>query len=673
MPVETSGNNIFAPIKGTWIANTPAEQLRQEFIYRLIDDYGYSAEQMEQEQVIAPLEKGRGNSWADIVVWSSEEDKQLGHSPLIVVECKTYRTPVYEEDYFQGANYANWSGSAIFVATNPVETRIFNVKHNDNTVSLIEITALPTSAVASNRAELGYLLGQKKDHSKIELGNALFKSLTIIRNNERISPETAIGELTRILYTHVNDKMKAQISIDREIFPADTTPISDSTIQQVIEILKPFDLSHSLANKNEAAFDVFLDRTFKGNLGRLFTPKVLVDYMVEILSPHEGESVADPCCGSGGFLISSIQHIGLGIQKGIQEEKEKIKAGYFHNNFDLLDKKEQEEIIQLVNTQLAILNSELDPSNPESRVHRMLATNFTGSDTNPTMTAIANLNILLHNAETAWIDCRNGLFPSVKMQDGHFDIVFADPPRGPLPDKNDRKLADLYDQKMLGNSIEGLFVDKCLRLLKPGGRMAMILPENILSNAKFEKLREFVENRAKIINITTIPDSLLLSSGTTRKCGMLFFKKFTNVEQEQFDNLRTNITKRADEANQEQMATLKKALKGASTKEEAKLFKAQIARLIKDKEDWVRTEIKTKFTYDIPVFDVRMSQNDLTESFGDQLRSVIAKYKEYRIKNNLWQPSATDVHYEIINDRIQRNIASAETDIFYDTRNSPSQ
>ena len=123
------GNKIKAPLKGkdVWLMLKPEEQVRQEYICRLVNNYGFSLEQMAQEIQVSNSQRGQGRAMADIVIWRNAKDKIENNSPIIVVECKAEHITVREEDYFQGYNYASWAGADFFVTTNLKETRIFKV------------------------------------------------------------------------------------------------------------------------------------------------------------------------------------------------------------------------------------------------------------------------------------------------------------------------------------------------------------------------------------------------------------------------------------------------------------------------------------------------------------------------------------------------------------------
>ena len=125
MEIQIEDNKIFAPLKAKWLVAKPEEEVRQKYICRLVDSYGYSLDQMDQELKVNNSHRGQGAARADIVVWRNKEDKGNSKSPIIVVECKAEAITIREADYFQGYNYASWAGADFFVTTNLKETRIF--------------------------------------------------------------------------------------------------------------------------------------------------------------------------------------------------------------------------------------------------------------------------------------------------------------------------------------------------------------------------------------------------------------------------------------------------------------------------------------------------------------------------------------------------------------------
>ena len=194
MDVQINDNKIYAPLKNKWLVLKPEEEVRQKYICRLIDNYGYSVEQMDQEIQVTNSQRGQGAARADIVVWKSKEDKLAvpTKSPIIVVECKAESVTIHEADYFQGYNYASWAGADFFVTTNLKETRIFKVIKGELPKRLEEIVDIPDASKANNQKEIDKLLKQTKAFTRDEFSRLLFKCHNIIRNNDKLSPEAAL-------------------------------------------------------------------------------------------------------------------------------------------------------------------------------------------------------------------------------------------------------------------------------------------------------------------------------------------------------------------------------------------------------------------------------------------------------------------------------------------------
>ena len=156
MEIQIEGNKIFAPLKDKWLVLKPEEEVRQKYICRLVNNYGFSPDQMEQEIQVNNSQRGQGAARADIVVWKSKDDKLSNpqKSPIIIVECKAESVTIHEEDYFQGYNYAAWAGADFFVTTNLKETRIFKVIKGEMPKRLEEIVDIPDAEKTKSQKEL---------------------------------------------------------------------------------------------------------------------------------------------------------------------------------------------------------------------------------------------------------------------------------------------------------------------------------------------------------------------------------------------------------------------------------------------------------------------------------------------------------------------------------------
>jgi len=108
LEIEIKNNKIKAPLKGdnVWLVLKPEEEVRQRYICRLANTYGFSIEQMEQEVLVSNTKRGTGGARADIIVYKNADDKKKRKNAVIVVECKADNITIQVDDYFQGANYA---------------------------------------------------------------------------------------------------------------------------------------------------------------------------------------------------------------------------------------------------------------------------------------------------------------------------------------------------------------------------------------------------------------------------------------------------------------------------------------------------------------------------------------------------------------------------------------
>ena len=164
MEIQIKDNKIFAPLKNKWLVLTPEERVRQEYICRLVNHYGFNLEQMGQEVTVSNSHRGQGRARADIVIWETALDKVEEVSARIVVECKAEHVTIREEDYFQGYNYAAWAGASFFVTTNLKETRVFKVNKEKLPKQLEEIVDIPKADELNNEKKIKELVGipQKK-------------------------------------------------------------------------------------------------------------------------------------------------------------------------------------------------------------------------------------------------------------------------------------------------------------------------------------------------------------------------------------------------------------------------------------------------------------------------------------------------------------------------------
>lgn len=733
--VKIDGNKIFAPLKNKWLVLTPEEKVRQEYICRLVKHYNFDLEQMAQEVQVNNSQRGQGRASADIIIWKSIKDKAESNSPIIVIECKAEHITIHEEDYFQGANYASWAGADFFVTTNQKETRIFKVIKGKIPKKLEEVVNIPDAKTAANEKKVNELLKQTKAFTRDEFSKLLFKCHNIIRNNDKLSPEAAFDEISKILFIKIRyernnsggqifskhqfeklkkayDETKSKTSLDfyqqlfertKEDFKDDDLfehsemiRIRENSFEAIVEELQIYNLSTTSDDVKGIAFEQFLGRTFRGELGQFFTPRTVVDFIVDVLDPQESEIICDPCCGSGGFLIKAFEYVRAKIENEIHLAKEKIKAEYFNDEYEKLKDTEKAKIDDKVNDLFIKLNAELNINNLKSRLRELSYDCIFGTDANPRMSRTAKMNMIMHGDGHGGVHHNDGLLNVNGIFENRFDVILTNPPFGSRVEKSlkiteadkytnvdrinkykkrygeayekalnqinkniDKPLLDLYETGSMSSLTEVLFIERCLNLLKPGGRMGIVLPEGVLNNTNLQKIRDYVESRAKILLIVSIPQDVFIASGATVKPSLLFFKKFNEDEAKRYKEIVLKAEQEIKEKYEpktkpihEQLALKGKEAPSAIVKKELRAELKQLEELISAE---IKGQVKKDFNYQIPIAEVEKAGISTTGAVIDnELEPLAREFEKYRHANDLWQDHPQKIQYELNNEEIHR-------------------
>jgi len=201
--------------------------------------------------------------------------------------------------------------------------------------SLEEIENIP-HADASDKA-IEDLIKKLKVFKETEFADLLHECHNVIRNREKLDPAAAFDEIAKILFVKVYverelktkrrrvniftaDYLDDQIGDDPlndlfektkqhfkgdQIFTADTRiNLKASTDREIVAKLERYDLSETSEDIKGIAFERFLGRTFRGEIGQFFTPRTIVEFMVHMLDPQEGDVICDPASGSGGCPVT---------------------------------------------------------------------------------------------------------------------------------------------------------------------------------------------------------------------------------------------------------------------------------------------------------------------------------------------------------------------------------
>ena len=769
---QEKDGKVFCPLVNKWLVAKPEEKVRQRYICTLINDYGYSLDQMAQELKVNNSQRGQGKARADIVIWKSKEDKDDQKAAFIVVECKAENVKIRVEDYYQGFNYAAWAHADFFVTTNEKETKFFNVDPTFLPQKLEEVVAIPTAKDIDNAKKIEQIKNQTKTFTREEFTKTLQACHNIIRNNDKLSPEAAFDEISKLLFMKIRyerqqrgtkvftkaeylsqadnyeknvrpglkargidqpymqnlfDTTKIEFKDDHLFEDNDEIKIRENSFVQILEKLQNFNLSDTQDDVKGIAFEQFLGTTFRGELGQFFTPRTIVDFMTEILDPQESEVICDPTCGSGGFLIKAFEYVREKIEHDIKEKKDNLRKSLEGNNFDSKSEKEQAEINEKIDAMQTALNTELDTSVENSRMHYLSRNCIYGTDANPRMARTSKMNMIMHGDGHGGVHHHDGLLNVNGVFEERFDVILTNPPFGQNVDKNQliteadrftdeemkkkykKKYGMAYDEALkqvddhigkpllslydLGNTstlTEVLFMERCLRLLKKGGRMGMVLPEGVLNNKNLQAVREYFEGRAKIILICSIPQDVFIAAGATVKPSLVFMRRFTNDEETEYAKCKSEalvevtalhqteidklngtianadaITESLKDDLKKAQAKLKQAKKDkkkttsieteittikkgqTDNKQNKKTAEKKLKELYKQIEEEIKPVIKKKFDYDIPIAKIDDAGITTTgaASEGNQLPQLLSEYSAYRTQNNLWTIKNNEITY----------------------------
>lgn len=433
LEIRKTNGKIYSFIRQKDLVCTPEEEVRQNFICKLVNDFGYPIELMAEEYSSDLKTRGVRSTRADIVVYENEEKKSNDYNAFIVVECKAEEVKIRLEDFYQGAEYAAKLRAQFLILHNSKETHFYAVdmeKAPNKHDAFTQIVTIPHYGDISDKKKIDAIKKQTKAFTREEFTKMLRTCHNIIRNNDKLSPEAAFDEISKILFMKIRyerDKngsevftlkkykqleedyekytrptlkrqgvdlpyMQIMFNDTKDMFKEDhlfdeneTIKIRQNSFEQILEKLQTYNLSDTQDDVKGIAFEQFLGTTFRGELGQFFTPRTIVDFMTHVLDPKEGETICDPTCGSGGFLIKAFEYVREQIEEDVKDAKVKLRAELESDSYDTLSEKEQLAINARIEAMQVKLNKELDTQVEGSRMYNLSHNCIYGTDANPRM------------------------------------------------------------------------------------------------------------------------------------------------------------------------------------------------------------------------------------------------------------------------------------------------
>jgi type I restriction enzyme M protein len=533
-------------ISGQPVKATPEEiEAVQVFSRMLVEDYGYPLENIQtrpQFRVKASPSDTKGYP-VDIVVFNDSGKKNK--DAYIIVECKK---KTRKDGLDQLKDYLKFSSAYLGVWFNGNETLFLRKIEKDGKIVFDEnIPNIPN--YTQRLQDIG--LFKRKDLKPTH--NLKFKFISIrsylagnaigITRDEELARQIINLILCKLYdekFTKPDDKVQFRVGIDEDVkdvanrikarfeetknvYPDvlssnDQIELDDKSLAYVAGELQNYSLMEAERDVVGDAFEVFIHRALKGGQGQFFTPKNVVKAAIKILDIDITDRVIDPACGSGGFLIEALKY-----------QYRKIEAKGQEYNWP------QHEI--------------------DNEKSSKASLNIRGIERDSFLSKVVKAYMVIMGDGKSGIFCEDSLEPhsswDTKTQShihfGDFDILLANPPFGAnIPVVGESKLSQFplghkwvkgKDGKWTQGKVKTneapqiLFIDRFLDLLKEGGRMAIVLPDGVLSNPTDEYIAQSLLQRAEIIGLIDLPMSTFLPY-TPTKTHLVLLKKTANPRKD---------------------------------------------------------------------------------------------------------------------------------------------
>lgn len=655
------------------------EKVQAESFLRLVLTYNYPVNRIRQFVLV---QMGSETKEADIIVYADDALKV----PLIVTECK--KSDVKELEFVRAADqavsYAVAEGAKYVWVTTKLKNEYFEIPAKKPKARII-ITDVPQFgvtelarykfAVGGGTTKKGQKLFPLEIVSQDELTRRFQQAHQALWGGGELNPSEAFDELDKLIFCKLWDerklrkhgdpydfqiitvkpkdesneeKRKANVATTQNLFERlkklyeegrkkdpevfkDDIRLSASKARMVVSYLESIDLSETDLDSKGRAFETFMGSFFRGDFGQYFTPRAIVQFIVDVLPITNESLVLDTSCGSGGFLLHALDK----VRKQADE--------YFPGEAGKDVKKET--------------------ARHKEHWHRFAEHNLYGIEINEQIARTAKMNMIIHDDGHTNVIAADGLVSAddlrVKTNNqgfkyNRFDFIITNPPFGSTVKQTEKAYMNQYrlatrDVDWLnpkskaaerpGQDTEILFIEQCWNYLSAGGYLAVVIPDSILTNSSLQYVRDEIEDSYRIVAVVSLPQTAFTNTGAGVKSSVLFLKKLTEEE--------TKL-----------MRDTKQALKDSVRKQEK--FEAHLVDIEREKKKALQAlkerpefaslkskEIKENATY-------AEAAKSIADEYGTklgELRFRLAEiYEERRRKSlpdyNIFMAIAEDIGYD---------------------------
>lgn len=545
MTQTNSENTLKDFISGTPVRATQEElHAVQVFSRLLVNDYGYPVEHIQtrpQWRVKARPSDTKKEYPIDIAVFTSKEHSDENVS--IIVECKK---PNRRDGQSQLQDYLRFSEARLGVWFNGEEKLFLKKSEKGGKVLFEEIPNIPK--YGERLEDIG--LYRRRDLRPTHNLKSVFKTIRnyLAANAVGITRDEVFAQQIINLifckiyderFTRPDDMVRFRVGLDEPlsdvrqrieaifdkvkkqygdvIEASDKILLDDVSLAYAVGELHLFSLSDTERDAISEAFEVFIGPSLKGGQGQFFTPRNVVKLLVDMVDLSVDDKVIDPACGSGGFLVESLREIWRRIE--IQGE---------------------------------------DLSWPESEIfsekQKAAIKNIRGIDKDYFLAKVAKAYMAIIGDGRGGVFCENSLDlpvnwkPSTQeeIRFGSFDVVLTNPPFGKKLKIDDRTILKKYelghkwkkekesfeyqrsDTLHDGQAPQILFIERCLDLLQPGGRLGIMAPESMFCNPSHRYIVQYIKSVARIVAVVSFPEELFQPFTHAKACGVIIEKNATD-------------------------------------------------------------------------------------------------------------------------------------------------
>ena len=572
--IKVPDGKICDYVDGKFRKDTPEEYVRQTIEKRLVNEHKYKREQIKIE---FGLKLGSRRPRADIVIFTKDSPDFDQNRVGLIIECKNEKVePKNRKDgvdqlksYMNVCSNCEWG-----MWTNGKYKEVLRKVKIEGRYEFQEYNDIPPADGSLEEVDKPRRSTLKKAYEDNLL--MVFRTChNYIYTTDGLQKHSAFFELLKLIFCKTYDEQNigrplefyatsgersnrdGQLTVEKRIskifekvklqFPqifgtSDEIELQPHSLAWIISELQPYSLLETHVDVKGKAYEELVGANLRGDRGEFFTPRNIMQMAVKMINPKPDEKICDTSCGTGGFLVTAMNHVIEQLKIEVEDELDKLETEW----------------------------SDGEKSMVRDRIKQMAASDFYGFDINPALVKATKMNMVMNNDGSGNIYQNNSLLPphewtsDLKAQlvealnletggiqnantIGFFDVIVTNPPFGSkLPVKNSQILEqfqigyiwrneqyDISEQKEwtissdLQSSAppEQLFIERCLQFLKPRGRLAIVLPDSILGNPSLGYIRQWLLERTRIIASVDLHEDTFQPGNGTQTSVLILQKK----------------------------------------------------------------------------------------------------------------------------------------------------